>query len=63
MKSYRQYQNVGIRWFPAAVNDMLVDPMVHDQQRAFRREHANTQVGVFGDPLPQIPAALTTTGA
>ncbi|CNV09760.1 Uncharacterised protein [Salmonella enterica subsp. enterica serovar Bovismorbificans] len=31
---------------------MLVDPMVHDQQRAFRREHANTQVGVFGDPLP-----------
>ncbi|MEA7604791.1 DUF494 family protein, partial [Salmonella enterica subsp. enterica serovar Agona] len=22
--------------------------MVHDQQRAFRREHANTQVGVFG---------------
>ena len=37
---------------------MLVNAMIHDQQRTFRREHANAQIGIFRNTLTPDPGGI-----
>ncbi|MNI91005.1 hypothetical protein D3C73_1486100 [compost metagenome] len=37
---------------------MLVNAMIHDQQRTFCREHADAQIGIFRDPLAPDPGSV-----
>ena len=41
---------------------MVIDAVVEDQQRAFRREHAHRQVSVFRNPLPPDPRRVDHHG-
>lgn len=41
---------------------MLVNAVIHDQQRSFRREHANAQIGIFGNVLPPDPSGSFFSG-
>ena len=37
---------------------MLINAVIHNQQRSFRREHANAQIGIFGNVLPPDPSGI-----
>ncbi|MNV49065.1 hypothetical protein D3C71_1410070 [compost metagenome] len=52
------HQNVSVGRLTAAVDDVIVDAVIEDQQRAFGREHANGQLGIFGNTLPPDPRGV-----
>ena len=46
-----RHQDVRVRRFTGAVEHQLVDTVIHDEQGALGREHADAEIGVLADLL------------
>ena len=53
-----RHQNIGIGGFAAAVDHVLINTVIEDQQRSFGRKHTNAQVGILRDALAPNPCRI-----